>query len=115
MPCKIVGNEPALRRAIQNVIKNALEHGEENLFLTLGNDDKKVWIIIENTCSNEDEIDIDKVFNRFYKADKSRTHTSTGLGLAIAQKLVLKMNGNIEAMKNDNKFGIKMTFDLMQV
>ena len=36
-----------------------------------------------------EEIDVHQVFRRFYKADAARTHTSTGLGLAIAQGLSL--------------------------
>lgn len=40
---------------------------------------------------------MDKVFERFYKADEARSISSSGLGLSIAKELVERMGGSIEA------------------
>ena len=45
-----------------------------------------------------------QVFRRFYKADAARTHTSTGLGLAIAQGLTERMGGTIGAALEGTPF-----------
>ena len=57
-----------------------------------------------------EEIDIGRVFGRFYKADSARTHTSTGLGLSIAQGLVERMGGEIYAKLEGERFIVEMIF-----
>lgn len=52
-------------------------------------------------CTNEvmhpEYIDVERIFERFYKADLARSTTSSGLGMAIARQLVEQMNGQITA------------------
>ncbi len=60
-----------------------------------------------------EKYDITQVFDRFYKADKSRNEKSTGLGLAIAKEMVEKMGGTIEAELIDRRFIIKISFDVI--
>lgn len=102
-PVPILGNEAALRRLIQNIIKNGLDHGKKQLTLSLTQKSTSdaapghVLLCFENETTLTDNIDISQVFERFYKADEARSHASTGLGLSIAKELVLRMNGTIEA------------------
>ncbi len=102
-PIPILGNEAALRRLIQNIIKNGLDHGKKRLTLSLtqqnscGTSDAHVLLYFENEVAPTDDIDISQVFERFYKADTARSQSSSGLGLAIAKELVLRMNGTIRA------------------
>ena len=44
--------------------------------------------MVSNDVKNPDDIDVDKVFERFYKADEARSISSSGLGLSIAKELV---------------------------
>lgn len=48
------------------------------------------------------------VFDRFYKADKARNKSSTGLGLAIARELVERMGGSITARMDGDEFEIRV-------
>ena len=59
-----------------------------------------------------EEIDVHQVFRRFYKADAARPHTSTGLGLAIAQGLTERMGGTIGAALEGNTFSVTVAFPL---
>ena len=61
---------------------------------------------------HSEQIDIEHVFDRFYKADTARSKTSTGLGLSIAKELVRRMNGEIGAKTEKNEFIIEMSFPL---
>ena len=61
---------------------------------------------------NNSDIQIERLFDKFYKADKARKVNSTGLGLFIVKKLMLKMNGNVEALLQDNKLFIKCRWTL---
>lgn len=111
-PLPIAGNEEALHRTIQNIIKNALEHGDTLLSLSLNREKSEAVFCCSNDVQNPDEIDASKVFTQFYKADSARTHSSTGLGLFIAKGLVERMNGRIIASLQDNIFTIEVKFAL---
>lgn len=113
-PLQIIGNEEALHRAIQNLIKNALEHGNTSIFLGLSCEKSEAVFCCSNNVQNPDEIDTSKVFTRFYKADSARTHSSTGLGLFIAKGLVERMNGRIIANLQNSFFTVEMRFCLQQ-
>ncbi len=58
-----------------------------------------VLLRIRNQVIHSEQIDIEHVFDRFYKADAARSKTSTGLGLSIAKELVKRMNGEISAKR----------------
>lgn len=109
----IMGNKEAIRRALQNVIKNAKEHGSGSLSLRLFQKDGNVEFVCANAVVNPSEIDMEKVFVRFYKSDIARTQSSTGLGLAIAKGLIDKMNGAIEAKLEENLFSITIRFEML--
>lgn len=113
-PLQIIGNDEALHRAIQNLIKNALEHGNTSIFLGLTCEKSEVVFCCSNDVQNPDEIDISKVFTQFYKADSARTHSSTGLGLFIAKGLIDRMNGRIIANLQNSFFTIEIRFCIQQ-
>ena len=110
----INGNEVALRRVIQNLVKNALEHGRNRLGLTLEKEEEFLKFTCYNDKKPEEVIDIEKIFTRFYKGDKARTSTSTGLGLAIAKGLVDRMRGEIRASVEDQLFKVEVRIPLLE-
>ena len=63
---------------------------------------------ISNQVTHPEQIDIEQVFERFYKADVARSKTSTGLGLSIAKELVSRMDGEIEAKIEKEEFIVEM-------
>ena len=64
----------------------------------------------ENDVEHPEEIDVEQVFSRFYKADSARTRVSSGLGLSIAKGLAEKMNGTISAALQDDRFSVELRF-----
>lgn len=113
-PLPVIGNEEAIHRTIQNIIKNALEHGNTSISLGLSCKKPEVVFCCSNDVQNPDEIDTSKVFTQFYKADSARSRSSTGLGLFISKGLVERMNGRITASLQDNVFKIEIRFTLLQ-
>ena len=106
----IHGNRQGLRRVIQNVIKNGLDHGEKKISIELERNQNQAVLRISNQVAHSEQINIDHVFERFYKADAARSKTSTGLGLSIARELVSRMNGEIEAKIEKEEFIVEMRF-----
>lgn len=105
------GNEQAIRRVLQNIIKNGLDHGEKEVDISLQERDKKIVIEIKNKVYHPENIDITQVFTQFYKADMARSKTSSGLGLSIAKEFVLQMHGDISARIEEEKFCVCIQFD----
>ena len=120
----ILANTQALKRVFQNVIKNGLVHGKNDIEIrlytkALGNVSDKnqgnrmVNISVSNTIENPENVDVSQVFERFYKADEARSVTSSGLGLSIAKELVERMDGKINAQIEDNRFCINISYRII--
>ena len=110
----IIANEVALCRVVQNLVKNALVHGQKRLGMTLEKQDGKLHFTCFNDKKPGEVIEVDQIFDRFYKGDKARTSTSTGLGLAIAKCLVERMKGTITAQVKDELFIIEILLPLSE-
>ena len=94
----------ALRRVIQNLIKNGMDHGEKKIRIALKRQGNRAVMTFANQVSCPDKIDTEHVFDRFYKADEARSRTSTGLGLSIARELARRMEGDIAARMEEDWF-----------
>ncbi|MDO4167478.1 MAG: HAMP domain-containing sensor histidine kinase [Eubacteriales bacterium] len=106
----IEGNAQALRRVIQNIIKNALDHGEKKISISLQCIEQQIQLEIRNQTAQPEQIDVSQVFERFYKADSARSKNSTGLGLSIAKEFVIRMHGQIRAFVEEDEFCIAVSF-----
>lgn len=93
--------EQILGILIDNAIKYTNEHGTVEVKVTKTRSAFKVAIQDDGIgISNED---LPHIFERFYRADKSRTHYGNGLGLSIAQMLATKNNSEITVTSEENK------------
>lgn len=110
----IYGNRQGVSRVIQNVIKNGLDHGEKKISIVLERDQDRAALRIGNQVTHPEQIDVEHVFDRFYKADAARSKTSTGLGLSIAREFVKRMNGEIGAKIEENEFIVEMSFPIVK-
>ena len=90
-----------------NIIKNAIIHGNGNARIKYSIKDNSVEFECGNGIINPREIDISQVFDRFYKSDAARGRGSTGLGLPVAKELSDRMGGKISASIEENMFVIK--------
>jgi signal transduction histidine kinase len=98
-PVKIVGDPKLLQQVWMNLITNAIRYTEAGGTVTISTVVEKydVQIIVADTGIGIAKQDISKLFDRFYKVDKARTRTenSTGLGLAIAKKIIELHDGTM--------------------
>lgn len=94
------GDKQMLQRAISNILSNALRHCDSNTAITiqLSSDGDFNVIKIINTGEPIPASSLPYLFDRFYRADKSRKHTSSvgaGLGLAITKSITQAHGGDI--------------------
>lgn len=103
-------NDTAVRRIIVNVLRNAMLHGDGNIEIRYQVKKDNVLFQCCNGFRNEEEPDMERVFERFYKGDSARRETSSGLGLSIAKELALRMDGSMEARTEDGRFLVELVF-----
>lgn len=105
----ILGDENSLKRVISNLINNSIKHGKKELEINLY--EEANYIILNVINDLKEDVEVDKIFDRFYKGkDKSRSGKNTGLGLPIAKGLIDKMNGDINAYKEENRLRIEIVW-----
>lgn len=108
-PCIILGDEKGLKRIFSNIIFNALIHGKGGYSFEMSQGEDYVFTF-SNISDPVSKDDLNKIFYRFYTKDKSRNKKTTGLGLAIAEEITIKLNGKIQAFYNNGVFSISVSF-----
>ncbi len=81
----VLADEDAIYRVMFNLTENAVKFCNENgkIDFKVFKDEKKVYISIKNTGNGIFQKDIPYIFDRFYKADKSRSEDKKGIGLGL--------------------------------
>lgn len=98
------GDEGLIRQLMSILLDNAVKYCDPDgeIIVRLRAKGHGAVITVENTYSDIDNIEPDKLFDRFYRTDKSRSFDgSFGVGLSIAQSIANKHRGNIVACKKD--------------
>ncbi len=97
----------AVRRALVNLLENALRHTTacEMVALSCQTAEKYVRFIVEDTGEGIPPEDVARVFDRFYQVDRSRSrdHGGTGLGLAVVKSIVEHHKGTIDMTSEHGK------------
>jgi signal transduction histidine kinase len=93
----------AVKRVVENLVVNAIRYSTGNVTISLEERDAVVQLRISNTVDHLSEQDVTQMFDRFYKADQTRTGKGTGLGLPIAKSLMEKMSGSMSAELQGNQ------------
>lgn len=106
----VSSNKNMLLRIFDNLISNALKHGERDLSISVNITDK-ICIRFENDLSDPN-VDISHIFDEFYTTDISRTKGNTGLGLAIAKQFTEMLGGSISAHNADGRFELVLSFPM---
>jgi two-component system sensor histidine kinase MtrB len=95
-----------IERLLRNLLANAVEHGEGMpIDVHVGADEQAVAITVTDYGIGMTKEQLDRIFDRFWRADPSRQRTSggTGLGLAISQEDANLHNGWLQAWARPNQ------------
>lgn len=98
-------NRTAFLRVLNNILNNALKYSDGDLTVSMSETGE---IIFTNRAQNLNDVQVGKLFNRFFTVETARN--STGLGLAIAKTLVEQMDGTITAQYHGNVLSVCLDF-----
>ena len=98
-------NRQALGRIFSNIIGNAIKYSDGDLRIVLQADGK---IFFSNSAVALTEIQVGRLFDRFYSVETAQN--STGLGLSIARALTEQMGGEISAVYEEKRLCILLSF-----
>jgi two-component system OmpR family sensor kinase len=107
----VSGDAEALGRVIRSLLDNAFRHGRPPVGITIAKRDARVQLEVRDAGPGLLKGSEERVFERFYRADPSRTGEGTGLGLAIARAIVQAHGGTMRASSADGG-GTAVTMEL---
>lgn len=108
-PLTIQGDADRLNQAFSNIIINAIHHTPAGgtIEVTTNTDDQLVTVSVRDSGIGISAEKLPFVFDRFWKADKSRSGSGTGLGLAITRQLIVAHGGHVSV---ESEVGAGATF-----
>jgi len=97
------GDEALLHRLVGILMDNAIKYCDQGGEITVTlHRVRRIILTVENTYAAVDELEMNRLFDRFYRADKARKFTGGyGIGLSMAKAIVEKHKGEITAYKKD--------------
>ena len=113
--CRVKGTKSLIEELVYNVVENAIKYNVENgsVDVSVNNGDKYVFVTVKDTGIGIPEKYLERVFERFFRVDKSRSKATggTGLGLAIVKHTAEYLGGGVSIKSRENE-GTEITIKL---
>ena len=110
---KTLGSNNLIKHLIINLVENAIKYNKENgsIDITLEKNEEYTILKVSDTGIGIEEKNLDKIFERFYRVDESRSRKTggTGIGLPICKKICAAHNTTISV---DSKIGVGTVFTI---
>jgi two-component system phosphate regulon sensor histidine kinase PhoR len=102
---------PRAQQIFVNLLDNAAKHGggRGDILVEVGREAGEAFVRISDEGTGIPPHELERIFHRFYRVDRSRSSPGTGLGLAIAKHLAVLHGGSIRAW---NRPGGGATFEV---
>jgi signal transduction histidine kinase len=114
-------DEVALKRILYNIIQNLLRYAKGTVFISFQTDSflttERAYtcaVIIRNETAAPLPKDTERIFERFYMADTSRSHNGAGIGLYVSRKLIRAMDGDITAWQQDGALYMRISLPVVK-
>tara|TARA_Y100000589_G_C27197247_1_gene647476 strand:- start:7817 stop:8749 length:933 start_codon:yes stop_codon:yes gene_type:complete len=113
--CKVRADKDKISQVLYNLISNSIKYGKRGgtTRISCHQEDSKYLVSVKDNGIGIAEKNIKRLFERFYRVDKSRSREQggTGLGLAIVKHIIEAHNQNISVKSSINK-GSEFVFSL---
>ncbi len=112
----VLADELKLRQTIIILLDNAIKYSTEKIDMYLEESEHFTIIKVKDYGIGIPEVEINNIFERFYRVDKARSRATggTGLGLAIAKNIIKQHKGKIEVKSSEGK-GTEITLYLPRI
>ena len=104
---RLTGSDTLVYRAIYNLIENAIKYNKNDgkVSIAITEDEDFAKVIITDTGSGIAKEDWDKIFEPFFRVDKSRSRSmgGAGLGLALVKEIAVRHGGDVKVIESSNK------------
>ena len=104
---RFTGDEGAIQTALSTLLENAVKYSlpEGEIGVSLRKHRRSLILEVSNPCAPDEGRDLDRLFDRFYRADASRSKESGGygIGLSVALAIAEKHGGTLRAERRDDR------------
>ena len=104
---RLTGSDTLVYRAIYNLIENAIKYNKEGgtVSVAIAEDESFAKVIITDTGSGIAKEDWDKIFEPFFRVDKSRSRSmgGAGLGLALVKEIAVRHGGDVKVVESSDR------------
>lgn len=109
---KVNADWTRIEQVITNFLTNAIRHCKDSVKINMRSKDEFIFIEVENNGDKIPEDEMIKIWDNFYKIDKSRNRSlgGTGIGLAIVKNIIMLHNGNLGVCNTE--CGVKFYFSI---
>jgi signal transduction histidine kinase len=97
-----LGDRDALKQVLLTLLDNAIKHGQDPIQVTIEEKDKWVGIRVQDSGPGMSPELCERIFDRFYRGDESRSTPGFGLGLSIAKALIEAQQGTLTVESEQN-------------
>lgn len=105
-----MAEETYLIRILGNLLGNVVKYAKDSFILSLAESEKGCTVTFSNRVKDERSIDTERLFERTYRADRSRSENGAGLGLYIVKLLAEKQGAEVFASTSDGILNIGVSF-----
>lgn len=106
----IISDRRMILRILDNLLTNAIRYASGDIEINVSvPEDDHVQFCIRNQTHNANELDVERIFERFYTKNPARTNGSTGLGLAVVKKLTEMLGGEVSATMQSDFLSLTVT------
>lgn len=106
----ILADQKATNRIVINIIQNALRYAKSYVTIQLMEDEAYIKLVAINDVDAFDHTELERIFDRTFRLETSRTSGQIGLGLHIVQRLINNQGGKVTANVQDDEFRIEVSF-----
>ncbi|WP_228459208.1 sensor histidine kinase [Chryseobacterium carnipullorum] len=101
---KVYGNEQLLHLAVANIISNGCKYSNfQQVKVSLGATDTDVYIIIKDFGIGIPEVEMNKIYDPFFRASNTKNYEGYGIGLPLARNIVRMHRGELIVSSNENQ------------